>query len=65
VLVLLHGIPALSWLVIAVIMVLRRPAQIAFEAKVGGLIAPDHKTELRAEILRVLAGDDQPETAVD
>ncbi len=47
------------------IMVLRRPAQIAFEAKAGGEIAPDHKAELRAEILKFLAGNDQPEAAAD
>jgi len=45
------------------IMVLKRPAQIAFEAKVGGPITPDQKTKLRGEILRVLASVDGPEAA--
>jgi NitT/TauT family transport system ATP-binding protein len=41
------------------IMVLHRPARIAFEAKVGGTVASDRKAELRGEILKVLAGDDE------
>jgi NitT/TauT family transport system ATP-binding protein len=45
------------------IMVLRRPARIAFEARVGGEIAPDHRAMLRAEIMKVLAGDDEAQTA--
>jgi NitT/TauT family transport system ATP-binding protein len=47
------------------IMVLRRPARIAFEARVGGEIAPEQRARLREEILAVLAADDAAGTAVD
>ena len=47
------------------IMVLQRPARIAFEAKLGGEIAPDRRAMLRSEIMKVLAGDDQSDGAVD
>jgi NitT/TauT family transport system ATP-binding protein len=36
------------------IMVLHRPARIAFEAEVGGAISPERQKELRERILDVL-----------
>jgi NitT/TauT family transport system ATP-binding protein len=39
------------------IMVLHRPARIAFEAKVGGTVTPERRQELRARILDVLGSE--------
>jgi len=39
------------------IMVLHRPARIAFEAKVGGTVTPERRQELRTRILDVLGSE--------
>ena len=39
------------------IMVLHRPARIAFEAKVSGTVTPERRQELRARILDVLGSE--------
>lgn len=39
------------------IMVLHRPARIAFEANVGGTVTPERRQELRARILDVLGSE--------
>jgi NitT/TauT family transport system ATP-binding protein len=46
------------------IMVLRRPARIALEAAVGEPLSSDRKAELRTQILRVLAEEGEPESAL-
>src|SRR5262245_16449106 len=43
------------------IMVLHRPARIAFEAKVGAPLSPERRVELRGRILEVLGSE--PEAA--
>jgi NitT/TauT family transport system ATP-binding protein len=45
------------------IMVLHRPARIALEARLGAPLSSDRKAELRSEILKVLAGEGDPESA--
>jgi NitT/TauT family transport system ATP-binding protein len=46
------------------IMVLRRPARIALEAGLGKPLSSDRKAELRTEILRILADEGEPESAL-
>jgi len=46
------------------IMVLRRPARIALEAGVGEPLSSDRKAELRTQIMRVLADEGEPESAL-
>jgi NitT/TauT family transport system ATP-binding protein len=46
------------------IVVLRRPARIALEAAVGESLSSDRKAELRTQILRVLAEEGEPESAL-
>ena len=45
------------------IMVLHRPARIAFEAEVGGPLSADRRAELRNKILEVLGSDGEPAPA--
>src|SRR5262245_50221197 len=46
------------------IMVLHRPARIAFEARLVEPLSSDRKAELRNQILRILAGEEEPESAL-
>ena len=44
------------------ILVLHRPARMAFEADVGAPVTPERRAELRSRILEILARESEPVT---